>query len=55
MISEYMIYERLDDIEMYVASILATSEAQALQIARQISERLKDADLFIQGSLFEGQ
>lgn len=53
MVNNYMIYERLDDLEVYVASILAHSEEQAIQIARQMSERMRDADLFIQGSLFD--
>lgn len=52
-VQEYMIYERFDDLELYVASILAHSEGQALQIARDMSERLRDADLFIQGTIFD--
>ena len=50
-VTHYIVYEVIDDIMIYVGSFLANSEEQAIERARNSSERLKNATLACQGSL----
>ena len=47
--AHYIVYEVIDDIMIYVGSFLANSEDQAIERARNSSERLKNSTLACQG------
>ena len=49
--AHYIVYEVIDDIMIYVGSFLANSEDQAIERARNSSERLKNSTLVCQGEL----
>ena len=49
--AHYIVYEVIDDIMIYVGSFLANSEDQAIERARNSSERLKNSTLACQGEL----